>query len=211
MATLSIVNESGEEVGKYEIDSEADSIDVQSNTRINIAINLREINGLTTGIARLNERIVSASAGGGTPNDLLDQRDGLIRELSGIVSVTLSQQDDGAVNVYLGSIQALVTGNRSEQLGTAADPFDASRLNMAATGLTGTSSINREITGGQLRGLLDVREEMLDPAIDRVGLLSLGIAETVNRQNRLGSDLDGNLGGDLFASTTASSSPKWAA
>jgi flagellar hook-associated protein 1 FlgK len=40
---------------------------------------------------------------------------------------------------------------------------------------------------------------MLDPAIDRVGLLSLGIAETVNRQNRLGIDLDGNFGSDLFA------------
>ncbi len=171
-----------------------DDLNSEISARIQAAVD--EVNSLASGIAKLNDSIVVASAGGGTPNDLLDKRDGLIQELSGLVSVTLTEQDDGAINLFVGGAQALVVGSRTEQLAAVADPYDASRLNV---GVPGGVSINGEISGGALRGLLDVRAEVLDPALEELGLLSLGITETLNAQQRLGTDLNGNLGTDLLA------------
>lgn len=171
-----------------------EDINLEINGRMESSVN--EINTLTAGIADLNEAIVSASAGGATPNDLLDQRDAMIRDLSAIVDITVTEQGDGAVNIFLGGSQALVVGSTTEQLVTTPDPYDASRLNISVEGVDG--NINDQITGGELRGLLDVREEVVDPAIRDLGLLSLGLTATLNEQNSLGTDLDGNLGSDLL-------------
>ncbi|MDJ0877688.1 MAG: flagellar hook-associated protein FlgK [Halieaceae bacterium] len=177
--------------------SAMDSLNLEVNARISSTVG--EINSLTSGIARLNERIAAASAGGGSPNDLLDQRDTLVRRLADKAGVTVNEQQDGAINIFLGGGQALVVGSRAERLTTTPDSYDASRLNVAVDGVSGSVTVNGFINSGELRGLLDVREDVLDTAIDQLGLLSAGIADTVNRQNGLGTDLAGNLGGDLFA------------
>ncbi len=177
-----------------------ENLNQEINDRIRVAVS--EVNGLAEGVARLNDRIVSASAAGAAPNDLLDERDQLIRELTSIAEVTINAQDDGSANVFLGNGQTLVVGSRADALTTETDPYDASRINVAVSGVGGSYNINREIVGGELRGLLDARENVLDPAIDQLGLLSMGLAATANAQNGLGTDLDGNLGGDLFGTVS---------
>ena len=44
------------------------------------------------------------------PNQLLDQRDNLINQLSQHVSVNTVTQSDGAINVFIGTGQPLVVG-----------------------------------------------------------------------------------------------------
>jgi len=85
------------------------------NDQVNASLegSVDEVNRLTTAIADLNHKIVLAEgvADEQPPNDLLDQRDSLIRELAEHVSVTTSRQDDGSINVMVGTGQALVVGN----------------------------------------------------------------------------------------------------
>jgi flagellar hook-associated protein 1 len=158
----------------------------------------REVTLLSQGIARLNGEITVASQNTGTPpNDLLDQRDRLIDELSGKVGIT-AVQDGESLNIFIGNGQPLVLGTQSSEITTVTDPFDPERTQFALNTPTGTVDISRGVSGGTLGGLLDWRREMLEPARNALGRIGLAIANQVNGQHREGMDLTGALGGDFF-------------
>ncbi|HVT34471.1 MAG TPA: flagellar hook-associated protein FlgK, partial [Nevskiaceae bacterium] len=73
-----------------------------------------QINQLAGSIAQLNDRIASGagSANGNPPNDLLDQRDSLIKQLSSQIGVSTVTKTDGSVDVFAAGGQALVLGSR---------------------------------------------------------------------------------------------------
>jgi len=91
-------------------DSRLDEIGNEINSRIKGEV--AEVNALAQGIAKLNNEITAgiARTGGQPPNDLLDQRDRLLDELSQKISVNAVRQDGGTVNVFVGSGQPLVLG-----------------------------------------------------------------------------------------------------
>ena len=160
-----------------------------------------EINHLTDNIAKLNESIIfeQGRAGGQPANDLLDQRDTLIRDLSELVSVTTLQQDDGSINVLTGKGQVLVVGNKASMLDTYIEAGDPNQLGIAIKGSGGSSvPITEQVSGGRLGGLLSFRGRMLDPASNNLGLVAIGLSNFVNEQQNKGMDLDGALGVDFF-------------
>lgn len=175
------LNDLGSQVSS-QLDSEADTI-----------------SALATSIANLNKEIAAVSSrGGDTPNDLLDQRDTLIDELSTHISVSTVKQNDGTVNVFIGSGQALVVGTKASQLDTQADPYDASRRSLVLKTSSGSVDVTDSMTGGTVGGLLSFQSEILDPAINTLGQLSVALASSVNSQQNAGMDLDGSLGADMF-------------
>lgn len=159
-----------------------------------------EVNNLAAAIARLNENIVRASGlgGGQPPNDLLDARDQAIADLAKLVSVTVVPQDNGAVNVFIGSGQPLVAGTTSTQLTAVPNALDPAQLDVALIAGSSTTDVSNLITGGTLGGALAFRREALDPAQNALGRVAIGLAETVNAQHALGTDLNGVLGGSFF-------------
>jgi flagellar hook-associated protein 1 FlgK len=158
----------------------------------------REVSLLAEGIARLNGEITVATQNTGqAPNDLLDQRDRLIDEISGKVAVT-TVTDGDSVNVFIGNGQPLVLGVTSSEITTVIDPYDPERTQFALNTPTGTVDISRAVSGGTLGGLLDWRREMLEPARNELGRIALAISNQVNAQHREGMDLTGALGGDFF-------------
>ena len=176
----------------------------QGYSQINTAISnsVSQINGLAKNIADLNNKIVLATgaAGGGSPNDLLDQRDAELNKLSKLVSVSTVMESDGALNVFIGSGQSLVVGSKSQSLGVVPNLYDKSRNEIGYTTSSGTNvDISGQITGGSLGGLLNYRNQVLDTTKNALGQLAIGMASTTNTQHRLGMDLNGDLGGDLFS------------
>jgi flagellar hook-associated protein 1 FlgK len=167
----------------------------------NIGNLVSEINGLSSAIAEANRSIVNASGQGSgqAPNDLLDQRDTLITRLSELVSVRTVEQDDGAVNVFVGSGQPLVTRFLASPLTVAPNDFDSQRAEVAIVGAGITTVITDNITGGKLGAVLDVRERVLEPAQNALGRVATTLAIEFNQQHRLGMDLDGAMGGDMFS------------
>lgn len=174
------------------------SLDQEANIRIDSSV--QQINSLASSIADMNDRIVSETvrAGGQSPNGLLDARDQLITRLSEQIGVTTVPQSDGAVNVLIGSGQALVVGNSASALETFTDPFDVSRLNVGVAGLAVQSDVGRFLSGGELGAVLEFRGDVLDGAVTDLGLIATGLAATFNDQQALGLDLNGNFGGDFF-------------
>ncbi|HET8702161.1 MAG TPA: flagellar hook-associated protein FlgK [Nitrococcus sp.] len=164
-----------------------------------------QINNFAGGIAKLNQAIVAAQAraGGQPPNDLLDQRDQLVLELSALVSTKTVAQENGSINVFVGNGQTLVSGFTANRLQIVPGRDDAAVPEIGLTDGTGTPvNITATLQGGSLGGLLDFRHENLDPTIDRLGLLATSIATAVNNQNHLGMQYAdgpaGELGGDVF-------------
>jgi flagellar hook-associated protein 1 FlgK len=171
----------------------ADSIDTR------LAGEAKEVTLLAQGIARLNGEISTAVQGTGqAPNDLLDQRDRLIDEIASKVGVSVVTEGNATVNVFIGNGQPLVLGTTASTVTTANNPFDPETLQFALETPTGTVDISRGISGGTLGGLLDWRQQMLQPARNELGRISLAIANQVNAQHREGMDLSGVLGGDFF-------------
>ncbi len=176
------------------------------NDEVNTAIRLAvtEINGLADSIGTLNKEIAGATSAGNfsPPNDLLDQRDSLIRQLSRYISVTTNEQENGAINVFIGKGQALVVGSSSTYLQTQLNPYDSSRLEIGIAGRLNVSGTSQFVSGGELQGLLDFRSRVLIPAQTELGLVALGLSESVNSQHRVGMDLNGDLGVDFFKAGT---------
>jgi flagellar hook-associated protein 1 len=188
-------------------DSRLTELNSEINARLRVEADAISI--AADGIAKLNEQIVSqASLAGAASGDLLDARDRLITELSGHLSVSVTEQDDGAWNVFVGNGQSLVVGTRAEQFSTQRDAYDPERLVIAYNAGSGSADLSTSLSGGSLGGLLDFRRELLDTARNELGRIATGLAGAANAQHRAGMDLYSNLGGDLFSLGAAEVLPK---
>ena len=105
--------------------------------------------------------------------------------------------------MFIGNGQPLVVGQTSAEIVTMQDPYDATRSVLGFKTASSTMDITKSLSGGTLGGMLQFRNEMLDPARNALGRLSAGLAEVVNDQHRAGMDLKGQLGGDFFTTGPA--------
>ncbi|MFT5532920.1 MAG: flagellar hook-associated protein 1 FlgK [Burkholderiaceae bacterium] len=166
-----------------------------------IISNVGSINAYGQQIAKLNDAIEKASSGdgGAPPNDLLDQRDQIVSELSKLVKVTVDNQPGSGYNVSIGNGQPIVVGATTFSLSIATSQTDASKLVVAyKNGSTLLNLPDSSISGGTLGGLLDFRTNSLDPARNELGRIAIGLATSFNEQSKLGVDQNGNPGKNFF-------------
>lgn len=166
-------------------------------------------NSLIKNIGQLNEAVQVAYGNnprGDQPTSLLNERDNAINELASIMAIDVreSTTQKGALSINLTSGDSLVLENGSfnvVQVATDADlSFKELQLSNDFTPPKNATTINIDESqlGGTLGGLFRFRDEVLGPAQRDVGQLGLAFADAMNTQNKLGMDLDGQLGGNLF-------------
>ena len=181
----------------HDINSALNSLRDSVDTGIRNAVTT--INDLTTGIAKINRDIAQvADSAKNPPNDLLDNRDRMLADLSEMVGIQVVTQDDGSLNVFMGSGQPLVVGVNSYSLEAVQSGFDPQEITVRLEGQAQGSDLERYITSGELGGYFEFRKTILNPAQDALGLLAMGLAETFNEQHEKGMDLNGELGVALF-------------
>jgi flagellar hook-associated protein 1 FlgK len=173
---------------------------LRSTNNAQLKSSVAAINGYATQIADLNRKIAQATAASSNPpNDLLDQRDQLITELNQQIGATTVAQADGSVNVFLSNGQGLVVGQTAAALVARPNPDDPQNLEVGLqTGASVLRFTAKTLSGGALGGLLAYRDGPLNQAQDALGRIAIQLAAAVNDQHRLGLDLKGNFGGDLF-------------
>ena len=175
--------------------------------RQQLGTNVTHINTLARDIAQVNEQIAGAKGNGQTPNDLLDRRDQLIRELNQYVQTTQIPADDGTLSVFVASSQALVLGNVAAQLSIdESQMFPGSQQLALYFNRTGTAPVELGVDmlgGGETSGLLRFANTDLTEARNLLGRLALGIGSTMNYQQSMGLTLDGAPGRPLFALPTS--------
>lgn len=172
--------------------------DTETELNQRIAQSVDDINRLASSIAEVNDKIALAQ-NGQAPNDLLDQRDSLVRQLAAQTAVTTTMQDDGTMNVFIGSGQTLVIGTDVNELAVQGSEFDPTRLEVVYQGAAGNTPLDSGLTGGTLGGLLDFRGQMLDPTRQSLGQTAVVFAQSFNEQHGSGMDLRGALGTDFFS------------
>lgn len=164
-------------------------------------VNVNKLNSLANSIASLNRDIVRAGGFGPTsmPNDLLDRRDELLRQISEVVDVKSTVQFDGSINVFIGNGQLLVAGSEALAVAVTPNELDGARREVSMINQDGTrSEVSKSLTGGVLAGALQFREQVLDPARNGIGRLAVVMAETLNAQHQSGQDQYGAMGSALF-------------
>ncbi len=194
-----LLSESGLLIGRFA--AVQDRLDDQ-NTAINTQLETitTELSSLALGVAELNERIAVAGSQGqaSAPNDLLDKRDELILRMSELVSVNTVEASDGSVSVFFGTGQGMVIGSRAFAVTAEPKPNDPTRYGIMFREGSANLDITNSIVGGQLGGLLNFRENILDATYNQLGLVAIGLNASVNEQHRRGMDLDNQLGADFF-------------
>jgi flagellar hook-associated protein 1 FlgK len=179
-------------------DNTLSTMDGQINQQLSSEADV--VSGLAKNIASLNEQIIRAQGQSQQPaNDLLDQRDNLVSQLSQHLNVTTLVQDNGALNVYMGSGQALVTNTTAATLVAVASEFDPTRPTLVLAGQGTPVDVSAAISGGTLGGLQQFREELLDPTRNALGQIAVTLGTLTNQQQADGLDLNGNLGTSMFA------------
>jgi flagellar hook-associated protein 1 FlgK len=137
-------------------------------------------------IARLNEEITTAEAQrSGPANGLRDQRDGLLRELGALMDVTVREQPNGTVNVYVGS-ETLIQGNSVRGLVAQEEVTgDTTRVSVCFA----DTNQQVEVHGGTLAGLLAARDQV--GPIETLDRLAAALIADVNRIHGDGQGLVG--------------------
>ena len=181
------------------LDSRFESL--RKGTNETLKSHVGDVNNIAKAIADVNWKIVLAKeVTQGEPNDLLDQRERLLHKLSEKVVVTSNEQEDGALNVFIGNGQTLVLGKRSAALGLKANLHDPSELEIVYKNQGVDSIVTQFMKGGTIGGLLEFREKMLGASQNELGRIAIGVSKTFNDQHHKGMTLDNKLGGDFFKS-----------
>lgn len=167
---------------------------LQTGVMSDVGTTIDRINSLTKQIASTNQDIAKYTGSGHEPNDLLDKRDELVRQLNEQVQVTTVKAEDGTLSVFMGGGQLLVLTNQAQTLKMVRDPTDPS-LARVALDTNGTIRIldESQMTGGALQGLMQFQDEDLASTRDQLNRFSANFADAVNAQQALGVDFNGNL------------------
>jgi flagellar hook-associated protein 1 FlgK len=166
---------------------------VSSSLNQQVASDVGQVNSLTTTIATLNAQITSLSpnADAGT---LEDQRQLAITQLSQLVGLDQISTENNGITLTTNGGAVLVSGSQSFAVSTA----QVAGTTHILAGVDG-QDVTSNLTGGDLGGVLQARDQQLPTYQNALDSLAYGIGTQVNQQNALGVDASGNPGAVLFS------------
>lgn len=187
--------------------------DTQKQVNDQISGLTTEINNRLDTIYQINKQVsVAQSSGAQSPNELLDQRDQAILELSKYMDIKTYTQSDGEMVVYTGNGKyPLVTSNTVNHLQASSSEFTNDGRTEVYMDISGQKTmVSSQIKSGQLGAVLDFRSNMLDNTINDLGVMLNGLVAGVNWQHYQGYDANGDAGGNVYTplSLTADKSVK---
>ena len=173
---------------------------IQRNIDATIETEVTEINSLTTQIGKLNENIhASEPASQYKANDLRDNRDRLVKELSKKIDIQLIEESDSQISLTLKDGTALVLKDQVFDLSTSINGNNESFYDVYIDTGSTTKDITSTITGGELRGYLDMRDTEVESILDKMNILSASFIQEFNGIHRAGFGVDGSSGLDFFS------------
>jgi flagellar hook-associated protein 1 FlgK len=168
-----------------------------------VTAEVTEINGMLDQVAEFNRSIAQLENGNTQANDLRDQRDLLIKQLSEKLDVQLIDTNDNKSMLALSNGSPLVIGSTVFKLSTVANLDNRGFKDILVDdGMGGTNNVTSAIQGGELRGLLDMRDVETLGLIDQLDRLAAGLMEQVNGVHLQGLGLDGSSGNLFFETLT---------
>jgi flagellar hook-associated protein 1 FlgK len=169
-------------------------VEIETNNKVEI------VNNLAKGIADINVQISRTNGIGQPPNDLLDRRDQMLREMNQYVKTTSMLASDGTMSVFLANSQPLVLNNSHATISIKSDEFgDKNQRKLFITrNNTDFKLEENNLGGGEIAGLLRFQNSDMGEARNLLGRMAVTITTELNNQHKLGLDLDGNFGSNIL-------------
>ncbi|MEF3305162.1 flagellar hook-associated protein FlgK [Paenibacillus sp. GYB003] len=169
--------------------------DLSSDLTDNINVKTTEVNSLLQQIRNLNSEIFRIEGLGNDANDLRDQRDVLVDDLSKVINITV-QEEDAGYTIRMGNVELL--------RGDTAAPFTLDLVNANFIS-DGTGQLNN----GELFGLKYARDKLVTEYQAQLDALLTTIVTNVNTAHKQGYTLKHPVetGGDIFVYQAATTNP----
>lgn len=163
-----------------------------------------QINTYAAAIAQLNHEITIANAQKDPANELRDHRDQAVAKLSELIDIQIAEPNGESLSIFVASGQPLVIGNDANKLVTEVGNPDGTQHDVVIQLAGASINITDQIAGGRIGGMLDYRNEILNPSINELGRIALTLAESFNTVHEQGITPDNKLGTGLFADPNSS-------
>jgi flagellar hook-associated protein 1 FlgK len=158
----------------------------------NVVQSVSQVNSLTSQIASVDQQISTlqnAKQGTGT---LVDTQNNLIQQLSALIGVAVIKTDQG-ISVATANGTALVSGSQSFALTTQLGTDGVQHV------MSGAQDLTTSLSGGSLGGLIQIRDQEIPSISSSLDQLAAGLSTNINAANAKGTDLNGAVGGNIFA------------
>ncbi len=178
---------------------------LRNNTEDAISQSTTQVNTLLKQLASLNAQINTL----GIQNnlDLLDNRDAALSQISKLISISVNEQPNGSVNLTTRSGASLVIGSQASNLSFDSHaPLSASSQysSVAAQRSVGTLTLSGNgssidllsgggTIGGQLGGLVDLRDTILPSAQSQLDDVAAGLSQALSNRSVSSTVINGGL------------------
>lgn len=138
-----------------------------------------QINSLAERIAKLNDQINASEVTGQPANDLRDDRDLLLDELSGLVNITVRERSDGQLDVLIAG-DSLVNGNSTRSIKAVTNPaLDPERNDLVEIRFVDNGSLV-SAQNGELFAAQKIRDIDIVAVDARIDQMATTIIEQIN-------------------------------
>ncbi|MFW5962102.1 MAG: flagellar hook-associated protein FlgK [bacterium] len=165
---------------------------LQEDVNFNLESKKQDINTLGDKIANLNKQIINVEGvkSQNKANDLKDQRDKLVNDLSRIVNISTTQEERGDLRISIGGTNFISGGEYNE----VKTEF-ANNMNYLKWEHTDEDIL---INSGELKGMLDMRDEEIPFYLEELDSLARAFVTEINTQHQNGYTLNDETGFAFF-------------
>jgi flagellar hook-associated protein FlgK len=188
-ATRQTVVQQAELLGEQFATMAAELIQASVDIGVSLDSAIDDVNALTSQIANLNLDIASSETDRQQQNDLRDQRDLLLKELSGLVDVSYFETSNGAYTVLMGDGHSLVEQTSNWSLDWADNNLQW--INTTSTGKTVRTTLDQtDELNGKIGGLIALHKSLVEGDPDsyrgRLDALANALIREVNQVHSQG-------------------------
>ena len=184
------------------LSTQIDAVGTESRDRLGAA--LEEVNNLAGQLLSINKQLGRNSEKSKQPPQLMDQRDLILRKLSGLSTIGVTESSNGQVSVNFGGAGRgfeIVTSSGVREIAMVSDSADPTGDVQLVIDPRGSKQPLPLLSGGEVGGLLTFRNEVAKVARDGLDHIAVQFANKVNEVHRQGFDLNGDFGQDFFRIT----------
>ncbi len=168
---------------------------LQNGVTSDLRNSVAQFNQMATQVASLNADIAALRGTSSAPNDLLDQRDQLVKQMGNLIKVSTITADDGTMGVFIAGGQRLVLGAEAQQLAVTPDPSNTSRSVISISDSGQLHELSSDLlVGGSISGLLNYQDSDLVSARNQLGQMAASLSARVNQVQANGIDMSSPAG-----------------
>lgn len=184
--------------------SAADLHQARSDANGRVSAEVDKANGLLSELASISTQIAKAEVAPAEASDLRDQRGVILSKLSDIIPITVLDEPNGQISVYLAGETSIVNPNGTYRPLQAAVNPDTGDVDLYRQGSGQLERIGDMGTKtGSIAGIINARDGALTAARTRLDTLATDVATAYNAAHSTGVGLDGASGRNLFVAPDA--------